>query len=101
LDSNNLIRKLEGHTNWVYGLIPLENGCMASGSSDSKIRIWNVNDGRSIKTINNIGSIWTMIKANGWLITAGYDNIIRIWNIEESKLVKSLEGHKDSIWALK
>jgi dipeptidyl aminopeptidase/acylaminoacyl peptidase len=46
------VRKLEGHKDWVYSLSVSQDGkTVASGSWDGEVRLWNLADGKPIRTI--------------------------------------------------
>jgi WD40 repeat protein len=45
------VRKLQGHTDWVYALAASADGkTLASGSWDGEVRLWNLADGKAIRT---------------------------------------------------
>ena len=42
-DNNDiLVKKLYGHSNFIFGLIFLPNGNLATGSGDDTIKIWKL-----------------------------------------------------------
>jgi WD40 repeat protein len=46
------VRKLQGHNDWVYSLAISRDGkTVASGSWDGEVRLWNLADGKLIRTI--------------------------------------------------
>jgi WD40 repeat protein len=46
------IRKLDGHTDWIYALaVSADSKLVASGSWDGEVRLWNLADGKLLKTI--------------------------------------------------
>jgi mono/diheme cytochrome c family protein len=46
------LRKLQGHTDWIYALaISPDSKTVASGSWDGEVRLWNIADGKPIRTI--------------------------------------------------
>jgi WD40 repeat protein len=46
------VRKLQGHNDWVYSVAVSRDGKnVASGSFDGEIRLWNLADGKPIRTI--------------------------------------------------
>jgi mono/diheme cytochrome c family protein len=46
------IRGLKGHTDWIYSLaISADSKTVASGSWDGEVRIWNLGDGKLLRTI--------------------------------------------------
>jgi dipeptidyl aminopeptidase/acylaminoacyl peptidase len=46
------VRRLQGHTDWVYSLAFSRDGkTLASGSWDGEVRIWNLADGKLLRTI--------------------------------------------------
>ena len=45
-------RKLQGHNDWVYALaITPDSKTVASGSWDGEVRLWNLADGKLLKSI--------------------------------------------------
>jgi WD40 repeat protein len=46
------LRRLQGHTDWIYSLaIAPDSKTVASGSWDGEVRLWNIADGKPIRTI--------------------------------------------------
>ncbi len=46
------IRKLQGHNDWIYSLAISRDGkTVASGSWDGEVKLWNMADGKLIRTI--------------------------------------------------
>ncbi|MFI5458181.1 MAG: c-type cytochrome domain-containing protein [Isosphaerales bacterium] len=46
------LRRLQGHTDWVYALAVSRDGkTVASGSWDGEVRLWNLADGKPLRTI--------------------------------------------------
>ena len=45
-------RKLQGHNDWVYALaVSPDSKTVASGSWDGEVKLWNLADGKLLKTI--------------------------------------------------
>jgi tricorn protease-like protein len=46
------LRRLQGHNDWIYALaISPDSKTAASGSWDSEVRLWNIADGKPLRTI--------------------------------------------------
>jgi len=46
------VRKLQGHNDWVYSVAVSRDGkTVASGSWDGEVRLWNLADGKPVRTI--------------------------------------------------
>ena len=46
------LRKLQGHNDWIYALaISPDSKTVASGSWDGEVRLWNLADGKLLRTI--------------------------------------------------
>ena len=51
-DKGTLKRKLQGHNDWVYVVSVSPDGkTVASGSWDGEVKLWNLADGKLLKTI--------------------------------------------------
>ncbi len=51
-DKGSQVRKLAGHQDWVYSLaISRDSKTAASGSWDGEVRLWNLADGKLLRTI--------------------------------------------------
>ena len=74
LNSRQRIFSLSGHSASIYTMTQLNNGNLASGSTDKTIKVWNVLTGKLIQDIkSNPCSVESMdLTENGYLL-AGYD----------------------------
>ena len=54
---------MEGHTDWVWSCIELENNLLASTSLDKSIIIWNNTNGKIIKRLfGHTDAVWGIAK---------------------------------------
>jgi WD40 repeat protein len=75
----------EGYS-YVWRLLQLRDGRIASVSHDETIRIFN-EDGSSIEWKGHTGSVYCLIQLqDGRIASASYDNTIRIWNLDGSSI---------------
>lgn len=81
------IKTLKGHFKMVKSIaISYDNKYLVSGSPDQMIKVWDLKNGRELKTITNIhkGNITStsFSKSSLTFITSGEDNKIRVWKIK-------------------
>ena len=73
-------RTLKGHTGWVWSLVVLPTGELASGSGDKTIRVWNTDTGECKQVLkghtNTVLSL--VVLPTGELASASYDKTIRV-----------------------
>jgi WD40 repeat protein len=83
---NVFVRELLGHTNGVHCLCPLFDGVvsLASGSSDSTVRLWNVRMGVCLqvltghsKTVERV----SLLRDGITIATGGSDKTIQLWGL--------------------
>lgn len=73
---------------------------LASGGSDSTIRIWDCKSGQQIRSMSGhrddvYGLSWS--KDGNTLASASADKTIRLWNVASGKVLHVLEGHMDTV----
>ena len=75
---------------------------LASGSNDNSIKIWNLNSGECIKTLNGHTSVVRSLQllANNRLASGSDDKSIKIWNLDSGECLKTLSGHTNYIYSL-
>lgn len=129
IDTGKCLHTLTGHQDVVYSVafspLPLnppaspptappltkggQGGVVASGSNDQTIRIWDVNTGECLKTLEgNPGWIWREAFSpspipgkggqGGILASGSHDYTIRIWDISTGECLQTLQGHRN--WVL-
>jgi len=73
---------------------------IASVSHDKSIKIWDLESGRLLRTIANIGGY---VNAISWspdgsrLVHGAEDNTVRIWNAETGAAIRTISGHTDYV----
>jgi WD40 repeat protein len=69
----------------------LKNGNFASGSWDKTIKIWDQNNFKCIKTLNNGSLVLSLAESNGKLISGSEEGGIKIWNSQTFELLKEID----------
>uniref|UniRef100_A0A0N4ZTP2 WD_REPEATS_REGION domain-containing protein n=1 Tax=Parastrongyloides trichosuri TaxID=131310 RepID=A0A0N4ZTP2_PARTI len=91
---SKLLRRFEGHTNYVFCCIFNQiHTTIASGSFDETIRLWDSKTGVCIKILQAHSEPISSIAFNrdGSLIASGgYDGLVRIWDAVNGQVVKTL-----------
>ena len=82
LGTGTLVYKLRGQTSSIISLVTLPNDYLASGSTDSTIKIWNPNTGSLVYTLtghtNQVRTLVTLLNIN--LAYGSADVTVKIWN---------------------
>ena len=100
---------MKGHTDRVFGLVELLDGCLASASFDKTIKIWSLKSKNFdlIKTLtDNVSHIFSLAVLSNDLLASGLHTnsstklSINIWNTTNASITCSLRGHSSYIFAL-
>ncbi len=73
---------------------------LISGSFDNTLKLWNIEQGRLVKSFNQHKSSITAVafsSDNCKIVSASYDKTIKLWNVERGHLIKTLEGRDDYV----
>jgi len=94
---------LKGHKRgvWDVAFSPTER-VLASVSSDKKVKLWNIDDGICINTLEGhettiLRVLW--LKHGLQLATVSTDGLLKVWNIKKSECVNTFEEHEGKIWS--
>jgi WD40 repeat protein len=102
LQYSSLIFQTNGHTNGVNSLKLINDTHLASGSSDSTIKIWNFVQGSLELTINTGSAVNVIELLDNGLIAGGMSNSwTGIWCINNGSLIATLKSHTDQVVSLK
>ena len=84
---------LSGHNGTVNALAVLQNGYLASASSDSTVRVWNMNDGSLVTTlVGHTASVNALaVLSDGNLASGANDFTIKIWSTNPSFIYKRVQ----------
>ena len=76
------VAKLEGHEHSVRCLAVLDGGQLASGSADTKIKIWDLSTEACVTTLqgHRNGVLYVEVLEDGRLASGSKDNTITIWD---------------------
>ena len=100
-ESGTLIRKLEGHSEWVRSVAFSPNGKqVASASYDKTCKVWDVETGKLIHTLTghtNLVKGVAFHPGGKLLVTAGEDSTIRLWDLDSGEQLRVLRGHRAPI----
>jgi WD40 repeat protein len=95
---------------YVFSLASLPNGLLASGSSDSTVKIWGTNSGKTVQTLKGIDGYarCLAVRSDGRTALACGSNMqITVWFLDlknslANKQKKRLDdsNFQDSVWCL-
>jgi WD40 repeat protein len=106
--SGEVIASLMGHESAVYSIAVMSDGSIASGSSDSTVRVWNgeqLMTGAGESTVfcghTDVVYVVACMDDNDDSIASGsQDNSVRIWSRRLHSIVRTFEGHTRGVCAL-
>lgn len=88
-----------GHTSRITSVAWSPNGvCLANGSQDGTIKIWNTGSGRLLNSIlGHERAVSTITWApDGQRIASGsHDRTVRLWDADSGRLLNSISGHEN------
>ncbi|MDJ0617332.1 MAG: TIR domain-containing protein, partial [Calothrix sp. MO_192.B10] len=76
---------------------------IASASNDNTIKLWNIEDGKELKSLKGHTSAVNSVafSPDGKTIaSASDDNTIKLWNLQDGKVLKTLDGHTDDVFSV-
>ncbi len=102
--NNQLIKSLQGHTDWIRCLEFTPDGkLLISASFDLSIRIWAVVTGICIKVLhghtNRVNSV-VVCSNSKYLVSCSDDQTIKIWDLQVGECLYTLNGHTAEVEAV-
>jgi WD40 repeat protein/DNA polymerase III delta prime subunit len=89
----------QGHEDIIRAVAISKDGrFMVSGSDDKTVKLWDLKNGRLIKTLE--GHVRTVLSVfispdNRWILSGSSDNTVKLWNLETGHMVTTLKDHSD------
>ena len=82
--SGQLVHTLTGHDGAVWTVdFSADGRLLVSGSEDGSLRLWDVQQGRELQTINHRTEVYGVVFGpNGLLANSAEDGAVRIWQTE-------------------
>ena len=99
-----IAKLFEGHTHHVLGLAWQEDANrLATASSDTTVKIWDIEKGESIKTITGFGTEVTslaFIGSTADTVSSTMNNLVRIHDSNTGKQNKQFGPTADSLYSV-
>lgn len=95
-NAKNISYSFFGHELWVISLVKCSQDYFASGSNDSKIKIWDYYNKKCIGTLSgHLDCILSVILLkNNNLCSGSADNTIKLWDWVKGTCIATLRGHE-------
>ncbi|KAL2885559.1 Vegetative incompatibility protein HET-E-1 [Ceratocystis lukuohia] len=98
------LRTLEGHDDCVNSVVFSNDGQrLASGSSDSTVKIWDATSGACLGTLEGHGdAVSSVVFSNDGqrLASGSWDFKVKIWDATSGACLQTLEGHSGSVYSV-
>ena len=100
LNPQSEYNRLEGQDS-VNSVSFSPNGkALATGSGDRTIKLWNLDTGKEIRTLqghkDSVNSV-SFSPDGQTLATGSGDTTIKLWNLGTGKEIRTLQGHQNSV----
>ncbi|KAF8510226.1 WD40 repeat-like protein [Hysterangium stoloniferum] len=74
---------------------------LVSGSLDNTIKVWDIETGKTLKTLfGHIEGVWTIACDKLRLVSGSHDRTIKVWVREEGRCMATLVGHRGAVTCL-
>jgi len=107
LETGEIIRKLEGHSDslllgWIFSVAISPDGKYGiSTGADATVRLWDIETGKELhRFIGHRKGVWSVDFSpdSRYALSGGQDKTLRLWDVETGKLIRTFTGHQDSIY---
>jgi tetratricopeptide (TPR) repeat protein len=91
------------HPRVLAGVFAAGGAWIVTAGEDALIRVWNVADGRLLKTLAGHGAAVgaLAVAPDGVTIaSASDDHMVKLWRLQTGDLLKTLSFHTDEVWSL-
>jgi WD40 repeat protein len=93
----SLVRTLQGHTSWVYGVAMSGDGRRAiSASRDQTLKVWDVETGHELRTFKgHTGDVYGVAMSGDGerAVSASQDRTLKVWDVETGRELRTLQDH--------
>jgi WD40 repeat protein len=104
LDNWQCTKALQGHQNNIWSIALDSRGeTLISGDMSGVIKFWDVESGKSLKTLNSISGSFRGLAFNpeGNLLASGSeDRKIRLWDLDRNICVNTITAHEMSVYQI-
>jgi serine/threonine protein kinase len=92
------------HRNYVTSVAWSPDGtCLASGSADGTVQIWEATNGRCLQTYTRDTGVVSSVawSPDGKRIASGSANgTVQVWEMTSGQLLQTYEGHTNRVWSV-
>jgi len=96
----NVLQPFTGHSDTVLSIAFAADGSKAvSGSLDKTVRLWNVANGKELRTFEGHSDAVTSVAftPEGRVLSGGRDRTVRLWDPVACKELGKFTGHTDTV----
>ncbi len=104
IDANSGLDQFPSRLTGHYGLVSSlcfspDGSLLASGSYDSIVILWKINDGSVVHQLNHNDRVAAVAFSpdGNIVVSAGTDKIIKLWDVNTGELLKTFTGHTSRI----